>query len=85
LDTKREITLAALRAEFPGFRIWIEPARSSYRFAARRQRPGTGLHTVITADPAELRATLAAAHTSQEPGAHSPTAPPALPRQRRPA
>lgn len=85
MNTEREITLAALRAEFPGFHIWIEAAGSSYRFAARRQRPGTGLHTVITADPAELRATLAAAHTSQHPAAHNATTTPALPRQRRPA
>lgn len=35
MNTEREITLAALRAEFPGFDIWIEPAGSNYRFAAR--------------------------------------------------
>jgi hypothetical protein len=85
MNTQREITLAALRAEFPCFRIWIEPARGSYRFAARRQYPGTGLHTVITADPAELRATLAAADTRPDPRTHTPGAAPSVPRQRWPA
>ncbi len=84
MDTQREITLTALRAEFPRFRIWIEPAPSGYRFAARRQRPGSGLHTVITNDPAELRTTLAAAQTSQYADVHGPVATPEVPLQRRP-
>jgi hypothetical protein len=84
LDTQREITLAALRAEFPRFRIWIEAAPSGYRFAASRQRPGSGLHTVITTDPAELRATLAAAQTSQYADAHGQVATPGVPLQRLP-
>jgi hypothetical protein len=56
-----DLTLAALRKDFPGYRVWLEPARGQYRFVARRLRPGTRPHTVITSDPAELRAALAAA------------------------
>jgi hypothetical protein len=66
-----QATLAALRREFPGFRIWLEPTHSHNRFIARRQGAGTGLHTVITADPAELRAVLAAAG-ARKPPATSP-------------
>jgi len=63
-----DAALAALRAEFPGFRVWAEPAGGRYRFVARRRHPGAGLHTVVTSDPAELRATLAASRSAQEPG-----------------
>jgi hypothetical protein len=68
MTTPPHVTLTALRAEFPEFQIWLEPLSSRDRFVARRQRPGPGLHTVVTSDPAELRATLAAARPPQEPG-----------------
>jgi hypothetical protein len=58
MNTPPDRTLAALRREFPRYRIWLEPAHGRYRFVALRQHPGTGPHTVITADPAELRAAL---------------------------
>ena len=74
-DPAEQATLAELRREFPGYRIWLEPTHSHLRFIARRQGAGTGLHTVITADPAELRSVLAAAQARQP-------APPALPRRR---
>jgi hypothetical protein len=50
--------LAALRADFPGFKIWEEflPGRS--RYVARSLRPGVGPHTVVTPDLGELRAAL---------------------------
>jgi len=60
MNTPPDRTLAALRREFPRYRIWLEPAHDQYRFVARRQHPGTGPHTVITSDPAELRTALAA-------------------------
>jgi hypothetical protein len=80
-----DAALSALRAEFPGFRVWAEPAGGRYRFVARRRHPGTGLHTVVTSDPAELRAALAAARSEQEPGlaGRVPALPP--PRHGRPA
>ncbi len=65
-------TLAALRREFPGYQVWLEPSRGRYRFVAVRLHPGTGPHTVITDDPTELRAALAPLRR-HEP---SPAAPP---------
>jgi hypothetical protein len=67
MNTPPDITLAALRREFPRYRIWLEPVHGHYRFVARRQHPGTGPHTVITTDPAELRTALTAPGR-QEPG-----------------
>lgn len=75
MTTTNETTLSALRAEFPEFRIWLEQLSGHNRFIARRQRPGTGLHTVVTSDPAELRAALAAART---PHQSSPDTTPSL-------
>jgi len=59
MNTPPARTLTALRQEFPGYQIGLEPAHGRYRFVARRLHPGTGPHTVITDDPAELRAALA--------------------------
>jgi hypothetical protein len=73
MNTPPDATLAALRQEFPGYRVWLEPAHDRYRFVARRLHPGTGPHTVITSDPAELRAALA--------GSGQPQPGPALPRR----
>jgi hypothetical protein len=77
--------LAALRAEFPGFRVWAEPAGGRYRFVARRRQPGTGLHTVVTSDLAELRTALAAARNEQEPAPADRDAALPPPRHGRPA
>jgi len=52
--------LARLHAEFPGYRIWHEITGNRARLVAVRRYHGTGPHTVVTADPAELRAALAA-------------------------
>jgi hypothetical protein len=50
--------LDRLRADFPEFWIWRENTGSGVRFVARSQRVGLNPHTVVTADPAELRAAL---------------------------
>jgi len=50
--------LDRLRAEFPLFWIWRETTGSGVRYIARSQRAGLNPHTVVTADPAELRAAL---------------------------
>lgn len=68
MTTPPHFALTALRADFPEFQIWLEQHSTRDRFVARRQRPGPGLHTVITSDPAELRTTLAAARPQQQPG-----------------
>jgi hypothetical protein len=56
-----EEELAGLRASFPQFRIWRETIGERRRYVARRLAPGTHPHTVVTPDPAELRAALAQA------------------------
>lgn len=82
MDTERAITLAGLQEEFPGFSISREMTHSGSRYIARRRQPGTGLHTVITADPAELRGALAAALAEQRHGRRGClTGLPAVPRQ----
>ena len=53
--------LASLRGEFPGFRIWREANGERIRYVAQRVRSGHHPHSVVTADPAELRSALAAA------------------------
>ena len=53
-----DVELAALRADFPGFRIWPETVADRTRYVARSQRPGLNPHTVVTADLAELRTAL---------------------------
>jgi hypothetical protein len=68
MTTPPDATLAALRRDFPGYQIWLERVCDQYRFVARRERPGTGPHTVVTGDPAELRAALDTAR-SQQPAA----------------
>ena len=50
--------LAELRREFPGFQIWQEVTGERARSVAVRRWPGTSPHTVVTDDPAELRAVL---------------------------
>lgn len=52
--------LASLHAEFPGYRIWHEITGDRARLVAVRRDHGMSPHTVVTADPAELRAALAA-------------------------
>ena len=50
--------LAALRDEFPGFRIWREIIGDRTRYVARGAHPGISPHTVVTEDVGELRAAL---------------------------
>jgi hypothetical protein len=51
--------LAGLKAEFPAFRIWRESLCGHVRYIARSLHQGLNPHTVVTADPDELRAALA--------------------------
>jgi hypothetical protein len=77
-------TLAALQDDFPLFRIWLEPTYTQIRFVACRRNLGPGLHTVITKDPAELRATLAAAGAPDPAADAPPSLPQRVPHQRQP-
>jgi len=58
--------LAELRREFPGFQIWREVTGERARLVAVRRWPGTSPHTVVTDDPAELRAAIERAITGDE-------------------
>ena len=62
-----EISLLALRSEFPQFRIWRETEGTRTRYIARSLLPGVRPHTVVTADLAELRAELSHDSKQQPP------------------
>jgi hypothetical protein len=50
--------LAALTAAFPQFAISRETIADRTRYVSRARTPGQNPHTVVTDDPAELRAIL---------------------------
>lgn len=50
--------LPILRQQFPGFEIWREVTGDRTRYIARRRHTWLSPHTVVTADPDELRAAL---------------------------
>ncbi len=54
-----EDPLPQLRADFPKFHIWRERIPGRVRYVARRLTDDVGPHTLVTADPAELRRELA--------------------------
>jgi hypothetical protein len=58
-DTSPSV-VAALREEFPGYRISRELFVGQVQYVACRLETGTHPHTVMTADPDKLRATLRA-------------------------
>jgi hypothetical protein len=64
--------LAALRAEFPCFRIWREETCDRARYVARSLHPGLNPHTVMTDDMAELRAALEPASATIKPCGSGP-------------
>jgi len=64
MNTEDEATLAALQEDFPGFYITLEPTGTGPRYIARSRDLGGSPHTLVTPDPGELRATLAAASAS---------------------
>jgi SAM-dependent methyltransferase len=57
-DIEGDNELASLRAGFPKFRIWRESTYDRTRYIARSQHLGQRPHTVVSADPGELRAAL---------------------------
>jgi hypothetical protein len=57
-DPDNDEELAGLRTGFPQFRIWREISCDRTRYIARSLQPGTRPHTIVTADPRELRAAL---------------------------
>jgi hypothetical protein len=61
--TAAALALTALQNDFPQFRIWSEKTQGGCRYIARSRRLSQNPHTLITPDPAELRAALSAALT----------------------
>ncbi len=55
----RQRELADLQEDFPEYRIWQEAMGDHVRLVAVCRTPGGSPHTVVTSDPAELRAALA--------------------------
>lgn len=49
---------AALQKQFPSYQIWVDETLGRSRYVARGRFLGLRPHTVITDDPAELRAAL---------------------------
>lgn len=72
--TDGAIGLPALRADFPHFRIWHEVTGGRSRYVARRLAAGTGPHTVVTSDLAELRTLLGGAPAQPRPAGGQPCA-----------
>lgn len=62
-----DISLPALRADFPQFRIWRETEGNRTRYIARSLCLGVRPHTVVTADLAELRIELSHGSSSSSP------------------
>lgn len=65
--------LARLRAQFPGFDIWLEEKQQLALFVARRQRDHLHPHTLVTTSPDEMRRQLA--ESTAESGLPSPAGP----------
>ena len=58
--------LFGLQQEFPGFRIWQESYGERKRYVACRLVAGTSPHSVVTADPDELRDALSGRPNPEE-------------------
>jgi O-methyltransferase involved in polyketide biosynthesis len=65
--------LGVLQEEFPAFRIWREDISGRTRYIARSQHAGLNPHTLVTADPDELRGALGPRDTG--PASFSPQTP----------
>ncbi len=58
--------LLGLQREFPGYRIWQESHGERKRYVASRIVVGNRPHSVVTADPDELRDALSGQHEPEE-------------------
>jgi hypothetical protein len=69
-DIEGDNELASLQAGFPKFQIWREITCDRIRYIARSLHLGLNPHTVITADPDELRAALSDAPARPHSAGH---------------
>jgi hypothetical protein len=58
-DAEGQSELASLQTDFPAFEIWLEETGYGTLYVARSRTLGVHPHTVVTADPASIRAALA--------------------------
>ena len=58
--------LLCLQREFPGYRIWQESHGERRRYVACRIGASSRPHSVVTADPDELRDALSVQHNPEE-------------------
>jgi len=58
--------LFGLQKEFPGYRIWQECHGERKRYIACRLHVGSRPHSVVTADPDELRDVLSGRRDSED-------------------
>jgi hypothetical protein len=65
-------SLAALCEEFPAFRIWREVIGDRIQYVARCRAQNNHPHTVVTADPARLRAALVTGRAQPAAGSDDP-------------
>jgi len=59
------------RTHFPAFHIWCETTLTGVRYIARSRHLSQNPHTLVTTDPAELRAVLTAATIPAQPTGRS--------------
>jgi len=59
--------LTTLQRDFPAFEIWSETTHTRVRYIARSRHLDQSPHTLVTKDPEELRAALAAAAIPAQP------------------
>jgi hypothetical protein len=85
MDTDHEAMLTALQEEFPAFRITRELTLTGPRYIARSRHLSQNPHTLITADPGELRTALTSAPAPQGPPVPQPRPAAATLPRRRPA
>jgi hypothetical protein len=84
--------LAGLQEDFPQYRIWQEIVCGRARYVARSRHAAARPHTLVTADPEELRAGLsarpghphhaAAGRSADAPAGSTPVTAMALPQDR---
>jgi len=75
--------LAALQRDFPAYHFWCETTLTGPRYIARSRHLSQSPHTLVTRDPAEMRAELSAAKPPPPPTTPGTASTPAVPLPRR--
>jgi hypothetical protein len=75
--------LTTLQCDFPAYHIWQETTLTGPRYIARSRHLNQSPHTLVTRDPAEMRAELSAAKPPPAPAPPRTASTPAVPLPRR--